>query len=164
MKICIIYYSRTGNTRNAAKLLEEKLKERKADVELVEIEAVKKPGFLKAGRAAMTQKELPIKNTDVDLKKYDKILVGSPTWAGRPAPHIRSFFNIADNYKGKRAGVFSTCSGSIEKPQTGKDIKNYLGEIGLNVIDEILSLQMKKEEIKDGEQNIDVFIKTIMSK
>jgi len=81
MKICIIYYSRTGNTRNAAKLLEEKLKEQKADVELIEIEAVKKPGFLKAGIAAMTQKELPITNTDVDLKKYDKILVGSPTWA-----------------------------------------------------------------------------------
>ena len=164
MKICIIYYSRTGNTRNAAKLLEEKLKERKADVELIEIEAVKKPGFLKAGRAAMTQKELPITNTDVDLKKYDKILVGSPTWAGRPTPHIRSFFNIADNYNGKEAGVFFTCSGSIEKSQTGKDIKNYLGEIGLNVIDEILSLQMKKEEIKDGEKNIDGFIKTIMSK
>lgn len=164
MKICIIYYSRTGNTRNAAKLLEEKLKERKADVELVEIEAVKKPGFLKASMAAMTQKELPITNTDVDLKKYDKILVGSPTWAGRPTPHIRSFFNIADNYKGKEAGVFFTCSGSIEKPQTGKDIKNYLGETGLNVLDEILSLQMKKEEIKDGEQNIDGFIKTIMSK
>lgn len=164
MKICIIYYSRTENTRNVAKLLEGKLKERKADVELIEIEAVKKPGFLKAGRAAMTQKELPITNTDVDLKKYDKILVGSPTWAGRPTPHIRSFFNIADNYKGKEAGVFFTCSGSIEKSQTGKDIKNYLGEIGLNVIDEILSLQMKKEEIKDGEKNIDGFIKTIMSK
>ena len=64
----------------------------------------------------------------------------------------------------KKLVFFFTCSGSIEKSQTGKDIKNYLGEIGLNVIDEILSLQMKKEEIKDGEQNIDVFIKTIMSK
>ena len=84
MKICIIYYSRTGNTRNVAKLLEGKLKEQKADVELIEIEAVKKLGFLKAGIAAMTQKELPITNTDVDLKKYDKILVGSPTW-GRKA-------------------------------------------------------------------------------
>jgi len=164
MKICIIYYSRIGNTRNAAKLLEGKLKERKVDVELVEIEAVKKPSFLKAGRSAMTQKELPITNTDVDLKKYDKILVGSPTWAGRSTLHIRSFFNIADNYEGREASVFFTCSGSIEKPQTGKDIKNYLGEIGLNVIDEILSLQIKREKIKDGEQDIDVFIKTIMSK
>ena len=61
MTIGIIYYSRTGNTRHAAKLLEEKLKERNRDVKLVEIEAVKKPGFFKAGFAAFRQKELPMK-------------------------------------------------------------------------------------------------------
>ena len=79
MKIGIIYYSRSGSTKHVAKLLEGKLKEQKADVELIEIEHEKKPSFFKAARAGMTQKELPIKNTDFDLKKYDKILVGSPT-------------------------------------------------------------------------------------
>ena len=38
------------------------------------------------------------------------------------------------------------------------------GEIGISTIDEVLSLQMKKEEITEGEQNIDGFIKTVMSK
>jgi flavodoxin len=55
MKIGIVYYSRTGNTRHVAKLLEEKLKEKKADVELVEIEHIKKPGFFKAGRVSMAK-------------------------------------------------------------------------------------------------------------
>ena len=64
----------------------------------------------------------------------------------------------------KNAGVFFTCSGSIEKPQTDNDIMDYLIEIGLRTINKILSLQMKKEEIKDGEQNIDGFIKAMMSK
>ena len=79
MKIGIVYYSRSGSTKHVAKLLGEKLKEQKADVELIEIEHEKKPSFLKAGKAGLTQKELPIKNTVFDLKKYDKILVGSPT-------------------------------------------------------------------------------------
>src|SRR4030042_3891710 len=57
MKIGIVYYSRTGNTRNAAQLLEKKLREKKAEVDLIEIEHVKKPGFFTAGRAAMKKKE-----------------------------------------------------------------------------------------------------------
>ncbi len=44
MKIGLVYYSRTGNTKQVAKTLEDKLKV-KADVELIEIEHVKKPGF-----------------------------------------------------------------------------------------------------------------------
>ena len=64
MKVGIVYYSRTGNTKHAAGIIESKLKEQKTDVALVEIEHVKKPGFFKAGRSVMAEKELPIKNTD----------------------------------------------------------------------------------------------------
>lgn len=53
MKTAIVYYSRTGNTRYVANMLEEKLKEEKADVDIIEIKAEKTPGFLKAGRSAM---------------------------------------------------------------------------------------------------------------
>ena len=40
MKIGILYYSRTGNTRQVAKTLEEKFKEKNAEVDLIEIEHV----------------------------------------------------------------------------------------------------------------------------
>ena len=69
MKIAIVYYSRTGNTRHVAKIIEAKLKKQNADVNLVEIEHLKKPGFFKAGKAAIAQRELPIKNSEFDLKK-----------------------------------------------------------------------------------------------
>ncbi len=45
MKIGIVYYSRIGNTKHTAKIIESKLKEQKADVELVEIEHLKNQVF-----------------------------------------------------------------------------------------------------------------------
>ena len=45
MKIGIVYYSRTGNTKYAAEIIEKKLKDLKKDVDSIEIEHLKKPGF-----------------------------------------------------------------------------------------------------------------------
>ncbi len=78
MTIGIVYYSRTGNTRAAAQILAEKIKKQNVAVDFIEIEAMKRPGFFKAGSAAMRQRELPIKNTNVDVSKYETLIVGSP--------------------------------------------------------------------------------------
>ncbi|MCJ7572191.1 MAG: NAD(P)H-dependent oxidoreductase, partial [Candidatus Thermoplasmatota archaeon] len=99
MKVGLVYYSRTGNTKQVAKILEEKLKGKKAEVELIEIEHVKKPSFFAAGRVSMKQLELPIKNNHFDMQKYDVIIVGTPTWAGRPSPFMKVFINKAENIK-----------------------------------------------------------------
>ena len=163
MKIGIVYYSRTGNTKQAAKILEEKLKEKKAEVDLIEIEHVKRPGFLKAGRSAMKQEEVPIKNTNFDMKKYDFLIVGSPTWGGCPSPFVKSFIDKAKNIKGKKAAVFGTGMSPIDKREKfNETIKNNLESVGTKKVDNYLLLKMKKEQIKDGEQNIDSFINTVL--
>jgi len=165
MKIGIVYYSRTGNTRKAAQLLEEKFKEKKAEVDLIEIEHVKRPGFFTAGRTATKQQELPIKNTDLDMKKYDVILTGSPTWGGCPSPFIKSFINKAENIKGKKVAVFGTGMSPIDKRERfNETIKNNLESAGTKTIDNYLLLKMKKEKIVDGEENIDNFVKTVLKK
>jgi multimeric flavodoxin WrbA len=102
MMVGIVYYSRTGNTRTAAQLLAEKLRKQQATVDLIEIEALKRPGFFTAGRAAMKEKELPIKNTNVDLGKYETLIVGSPTWAGSSSPFIKTFFLLRRTSKGRK--------------------------------------------------------------
>ncbi|MDH7517419.1 MAG: flavodoxin family protein [Candidatus Thermoplasmatota archaeon] len=165
MKISIIYYSRTGNTRKAAQILKEKFEEEKAEVDLIEIEHVKRPGFFTAGRAAIKQLELPIKNTDFDLEKYDAILVGSPTWAGYPSPFVKSFMNKAENINGKKAAVFSTGISPINNREKFNEIiRNNLENAGVKIVDSYLALRMKKEQILDGEQNIDSFVKTVLKK
>jgi len=159
MKTAIIYYSRTGNTRTAAKLLEDKLRGKHIDVDVVEIEAVKNPGFFTAGSASMKQKELPIKNTGYNLNPYDTLIVGSPTWAGLPSPFIKTFFNSAKNAKGKKAALFITGSAKPEAHEKTKEcMKQNLEHAGVIVSDAFLFLQMVKGNIRDGEQQIDEFL------
>lgn len=162
LKIGIVYYSRTGNTKQAARILEEKLKQQKADVELLEIQHVKKPGFFKAGSAASKQTDLPIANTDFNLKKYDYIIAGTPIWAGKPAPFVKTFMNKAKNIKGKKAAIFMVGNSDInERDNAIEIIKNDLEKTGFKNIDNFLSLQIKKGEIKTGEEKIDEFLKNI---
>ncbi len=163
--IGIIFYSRTGNTKSVASLLADTLREKQAAVDMIEIEAVKKPGFLSAGRAAMKQQQLPIKNTDVDLGKYDTVIVGSPTWAGCPVPFIATFFSSAKNIKGKKVSVFITGGGKPE--YQGKQyqmVRQSLRDLGMELSDSFLGLQMRKGKIKDGQQQIDVFIQSVLKK
>ncbi len=163
MNIGIVYYSRSGNTKKVAEFLEEKLKNKKAKVDLIEIQHVKKPGFFKAGRAAMSQKDMPIKNNDFNLKKYDKIIVGSPVWAGKPAPYIQSFFDKAEGIKDKKTGVFITGSASGEKnAKVSNLIKENLKSAGLKTIDKTLNLKVKKEEILEDKEKINDFVETVM--
>ena len=163
MKIGIVYYSRTGNTRHVAKTLEEKLKERNAEVTLIEIEHVKRPGFFTAGKTATKQLELPMKNTNFDMKDYDVILAGSPTWNKRPSPFIITFINKAGNMKGKKIAVFSTGLSPITDRDPFKEIiKNNLEKAGLKAYDGFLAVQFKRGDLVDGEQNIDTFVDTVL--
>ncbi|MBN2599390.1 MAG: flavodoxin family protein [Candidatus Thermoplasmatota archaeon] len=163
MKIGIVYYSRTGNTRNVAKILEEKFKEKNTEVDLIEIEHEKRPGFFAASRAAMKQEELPIKNTNFDLGHYDIILAGTPTWAGRPAPFLKSFLRKAEHITGKTVAFFGTGGGSITKrDEFQRILKNELEPLGIKIADSSLTLAFKKGQLVDGQQHIDDFITTIL--
>jgi len=163
MKIGIVYYSRTGNTRKVVQILEEKFKKENVEVDLIEIEHVKRPGFFKAGRTAIKQQELPIKNTDFDMKKYDFIIFGSPTWGGNPSPFVKTFMNKAKNIKGKKIAIFGTGMSPIDNRLKFKEIiKDNLKTLGAKTNDNFLALRMKKGQITDGEQNIDNFVENVL--
>jgi flavodoxin len=165
MSIGIFYYSRTGNTRSVAAILEKKLRENNKEVKLVEIEAGKKPGFLRAGYSGFRQKELPVKNTGFDVHDFDRILVGCPVWAGRPAPFIKTFFQKASNGKGKPVGFFFT-SGSVSA-KTGKTpdlMKSYATENGFEPLGAFLAVQMKKNTTPNTFEAVDDFLQKILKK
>jgi flavodoxin len=163
MKIGLVYYSRTGNTREVAKILEEKLKVRNAEVDLIEIEHVKRPGFFTAGKTATKQQELPTKNTDFDMGKYDVILAGSPTWNKRPTPFIVTFINKAKNMNGKKIAIFGTGLSPInDRDKFQEIIKNNLEKVGQETPDSFLAVQFTRGKLVDGAQNIDTFINTLL--
>jgi len=113
----------------------------------------------------MRQKDLPITNTNFDLKKYDILLVGAPIWAGKPAPFVKTFINKAKNSEGKKAAIFLTCSSNPDKNVNAAEIiSKYLEKINIKTIDGFFILKMKKNQIISGEQNIDDFVEKIIKK
>ena len=163
MKIGIVYYSRTGNTKQVATMLQEKFKEKKADVDLIEIEHVKRPGFFAAGKASSRQQELPVKNTEFNLGKYDVIIAGSPTWAGKPSPFITTFMKKAENIKGKKVAVFGTgMSPSDNRGQFIAIFKDLIEKTGAKPVDLILTLTYRKGRLVDGGQHIDKFVTDVL--
>jgi flavodoxin len=165
MKIGIVYYSRTGNTRQVANMLQEKFKEKKAEVDLIEIEHEKKPGFFTAGRSAMKQQELPILNKDFDMEKYNLVVIGSPTWAGHPTPFMKTFLEKAKNMKGKNVAMFGTGMSPIGVRQQFMEImKNTVTQAGAKSIDAFLAVNFKRGRLTDGQQHIDAFITNCLKK
>jgi flavodoxin len=163
MKIGIVYYSRTGNTRQTAKMIEEKCKEKKADVDLIEIEHVKRPGFFAAGRASSKQLDLPIKDAAFDMKKYDRLIVGCPTWAGKPSPFMKVFLNQVKNIKGKTVAVFGTGMSPIDKRDQFKEImKSNIEKAGAKTFDTFLTLEFKRGRLTNGGQHIESFVSAFL--
>jgi flavodoxin len=162
MKTAIVYYSRTGNTKNAAETLKDKLNQKNVEVELVRIKAKKRPGFFNASKAAIKQNELPIQNSDFDLSDYEKIIIGVPSWANHPAPLYKTFLIKSNGIINKKFAIFITGSRSISSNEPTIDsMKNELNKLDIKQIEAELILKMVKGKIVDGENNIDSFVDKI---
>ena len=85
MNQLIVYYSYSGTTR---KIAEELSKNETADI--FEIKDYKPLGKLKAYTAgiiaSMRGKAWQIKPPDIELSKYDKLILLAPVWANNPPP------------------------------------------------------------------------------
>lgn len=90
LKILIVYYSETGNTKKMAELIAEGVKEEKVDVVIKNVEDT---------------------NTK-ELLEYDGIIIGSPTYYGLPAYQIKKLLDESvafhGSLEGKIGGAFSS--------------------------------------------------------
>ena len=93
MKTLLVYYSYTGNT----KIIADKIKN-KLDCDVLELKP-KKPFLEKDYQAIVdeyqsnesTKKCVEIENINIDLKDYDKIIIGTSVWWYTITPVIREF-------------------------------------------------------------------------
>ena len=109
MKSLVVYYSLTGKTRLVAQAIAEAL-----NATLVEIEE-RRPipmpfVYLSGSFAAFMNRGSKINPVDVDSKQYERIFIGSPLWAYRPAPAINSFI-YQTNFEGRSVIPFFTMGG-----------------------------------------------------
>jgi flavodoxin len=133
MKSLVVFYSRTGNAKFVAETVAAEL-----GSDLEEIIDMKnregKLGYLSGGSDAARGKETKIAETKRSPADYDLIIVGTPVWAGRITPAIRTYLGKND-LSGKKVAVFFTQGGSkpqsIEKIKTLMPNSSIIGELSL---------------------------------
>jgi len=81
-KALIVYYSRSGNTRKMAETIAEGVKKEEVAAEVRDVKDV----------------------TPDDLKAFDAIVVGSPTYYGSMAAEIKKLFDDSIRFHGKLDG------------------------------------------------------------
>ncbi|TFG21495.1 MAG: hypothetical protein EU529_13430 [Promethearchaeota archaeon] len=92
MNSLVVYYSRTGKTKEVGNLISEKLS---CDVE--EIFDTKKRsgilGFIKSGKDAIKKKLTTLEEINKNPDLYDLIIIGTPIWASNMSTPIRTYIS-----------------------------------------------------------------------
>ncbi len=158
MKTLIVYYSYTGNTKKIANAIKNNLN---CDI----LEITPKIPFsndydkvvAEYQNNSIKDKYIEINDIGIDLKEYDKIIIGSPVWWYTICPVITSFLKKYD-LSGKKIYPFATNAGWLGK--TFKDIEtlcpNSEVEKGMNIVFESYT-----DNLVTSKQEIDKWIKEI---
>ncbi len=108
MKILIVYYSYSGNTKKVAGQLCEYLRQ-KGQVDIIELRAQdESDSFFGQCRRAFARQRAKIEPVDFDLIGYDLICFGTPVWAFAPTPAMNTCLDQAQNIQGKEIILFTT--------------------------------------------------------
>ena len=115
MKTAVIFYSFEGSSALVAETIKSA-----ANAETFEIKTTdtkKRTGFSKyfwGGGQAMRGIKPPILPLSVDPNAYDLIILGTPVWAGSPAPALLSFLDKTA-IKGKKVAIYACHGGGMGK-------------------------------------------------
>jgi len=108
MNPIIVYYSRTGTTKEVGEYLAEKLK--CPSIEIIDLTQRKGPlAYLFGGKDAMDRKLTQIEKVKEDVFKYDLVIIGTPVWASNITPAVRTF--LTQNPV-KKVAFFATAGGN----------------------------------------------------
>ena len=160
MKTIIIYYSTTGKTDIVAKTLSEEL-----DADIIKIKDLKNRTGIKnrlvASLDAFREIKTKIQPIRVDLTDYDRVIFGTPTWAGNPTPAILTIVDRCD-LRGKKVILFTTMdnSGGIS---VIKRLKEKVEARGAHVVYEF-TLKTKNKSPNELKNNSNSIIELINSK
>lgn len=110
MKDLIVYYSFEGNTKKAAEQIAKAM-----DADILELETIKQlpknnAKFFVGGAMAAFEINAKLKNLGKNLNEYNRIIIGTPIWAGKCAPAINTFLKKC-GYPEKIHAVFTLSGG-----------------------------------------------------
>ena len=161
MESAILYYSRTGKTSVAAKALANEV-----SGDLIEIRDLKNRtgiiGWIRAAMDARGVKTTQIEPDTLDTSNYDALYIGTPVWAGKPAPAIITAIDKY-NFQGKDVILFATLGGSGGK-KTIKRMEEKIEARGGRIVTSFLiktagkKMYEIREEVKNKVEEMDLKI------
>lgn len=147
MRILVVFYSLSGNTRKVAEAIAGSLS---ADLEEIACDAYT-PGFrgyLKAAYDTWRGKLPAIAATGHPVERYDLVIIGGPMWAGHIATPVASFL-AAQAGKLRHVAFFLTHGGAPPE-NVFLDMKTMLGAVPRTVI------AIREADVKAGAHAIPV--------
>jgi len=141
-KVLVVYYSRTGTTREVARVLAQNIA---CDVEEIIDKANRSGliGFIKSGFSAVRGLSTQIENTKYDASLYDIVIIGTPVWAGHVSSAVRTYLEKnARNFK--KVAFFSTAA-SAKDDKVFVDMEKLCAKRPLSV------LRIVEKQVKSGE-------------
>lgn len=153
MKIAVVYYSLEGNTKYTAEKIAERL-----NADLIELKCEKAyptgkvSKFFWGGKSVTFGEKPALLPYEFNADDYGVVILGSPVWASKYAPPLKTF--LAENdVSGKKLGFFTCCAGG--KPdkcfmEMKRDAKRGC-VAALNLVDPL------KKPTADNDAKIDEF-------
>jgi flavodoxin len=154
MKTLVVYYSRSGNTREVAQSIAQEMQ---CDIEEIHDTQNRSGliGWLKSAYQANRGKLTTIGPLEKDPLDYDLIVVGTPIWAGFPAVPVKTYL-IENKDKFKNVAFFATYGGS-GFPKAVRTMGEASGK------EPVQKLGIKTDEIKNKtcDCKIDPFVRDL---
>lgn len=131
-KTAVVYFSKTGNTRQACEALAQKI-----PADLFELKLSQKP----VAKGALPE----IEPAKIDLRSYSFVVVASPVWAANLVPAVRAF--LENNPLGGRKVVVLTTTNAAMPEQFQEKHKKLVEDAGGSVAGYYQVVMMEQ---KDG--------------
>ena len=156
MKRLVVYYSLSGNTKEAAAKIASAL-----DADLLRLETIKDmpksfAAQILVGGGQVMMKYVPkLKPYDKDICSYDEIILGSPIWNSKGVPAINAFLEDKDLAEKVTSLFFLSGGGEVKKglDSITKKLPNLVNTVSL--------LDRKHEDSKDNDKKIQQFVEMI---
>lgn len=163
MKVLILYYSYTGNTKAIAEQVYNKLGSQNADIVEVQpvvpyssdYDTVVDQGHREVNRGYKPE----IKPLGVNISDYDTIVIGTPVWWYHVSSPIKTLM-AENNWTGKSVYTYATNAGWIGQTFTDyeKDLKGANIKSKMNIL---FSSGSNRKEMKTSQAEIDAWINSI---
>ncbi len=163
IRVCIIYFSLTGNTHKLAQIISQELKCRNFEVDLVRLEPIDGAStFAGQSMTALQRKRVNIGDANFDLSMYNMIWFGSPVWAFSPAPALNTYLDKCYGFDGKKVVAFYTYGSGTGKGRAVRIVNEMLEHKKIKSLHSLLIAQRDLKNTQDVNNRVNEFLEGIL--